>query len=537
MKRPGPRLALLLLVLLDAYLFRLWFLGTFGISDDTAWASALAGAVCIASIGVSAFFFPAWVPLALARGVALVTCGAVAATWLFGTALSHLGSPSSDGQSWLNLVAFGTILLQVGIFVAAHLIDRPGVGATAVSAAVGTVVVYLGGLIVIVVASFGGQVADFAVSAPRFLADSVMQEAVVRVQACALDHVRRYPDRGYPPDLAAMGPAPGTECLARDFASGRKGRVQVTYEPGPRDGTGRVGAYRVVTRADAGDHGEPKMAYGDTAGFLRAGLGSADPATLPVIGGSLRTMHVMRACAEVYRQRHPIEGYPRSPKGFARLQGEVGERDAALVGCNPWLIPVRDSSRFSAGPLRVTYVATQGVDVGPVTDYVIELRPAIYAVHGIRSYRVTARGPVRMTREDRGATEQDAVVPPCEYDLGDFTCAPLPGGLTPAATLDAAESATGGVPFRVAVTDLRTPEQRDAPYQTSIECNSKISRYMDPPPASDTYGFALAWDCAIPPKEYAAWPDRALVRVWVRDRAGSVVLLTDTVRVTGVGVR
>jgi hypothetical protein len=323
--RTPARLSLLLLVLLDAYLFRLWFLGTLGISDETAWASALAGAVCIAGIGIVAFLFPAFVSLALARGVALVACGVVAVTWVFGTAFSHFESSGSGGtQSWLNLLAFGMILLQVAIFVAAHLIDRPGVGATVVSAAVGTVVVYVGGLITLAVASFGGQVADFAITAPRFLADSVMQESVARVQACAVDHLARYPDRGYPPDLAAIGPAPGTGCLARDFASGRKGRVQIIYEPGSRDGAGRVRDFRVVARADAGEHGEPKMAYGDTAGFLRSGLAAADPATLPVVGGNLRTMYVMQACAEVYRQRHPTEGYPRSPQG-TRLQ-EVGER-------------------------------------------------------------------------------------------------------------------------------------------------------------------------------------------------------------------
>lgn len=82
-----------------------------------------------------------------------------------------------------------------------------------------------------------------------------------RVKYCAVDYAARFPDKGYPPTLDALGNAPGTACLAPSPLANLQiegGIVvsshteQVRYRAGAADGHGRITSFEI--------HGEQLLA-------------------------------------------------------------------------------------------------------------------------------------------------------------------------------------------------------------------------------------------------------------------------------------
>jgi hypothetical protein len=491
-------------------------------------AIAWAALIILVAIGVALGKARA---LALAQGIALSMVLVAVLFLVLGTFSLQISGGGGSGaeRTQLQGVVAVAVLMQLVILGAAHVLSGAKIGGGVANAVGGFFAMWIVGWAVAALIYVVTPFADFAMTAPRFEADSVMRESVVRVQACAHQYHTRNPTRGYPPDLRSMGPDPsGSGCLPARFASGRPGRARVEYVAAAPDATGAIPSFTVTARVDKGPKGLPIAAFGDTSGVLRAGRDSVAPPSLRVEHGALHVIRNIRACAEIFRQRSATGSYPRALADLQSVTATPGGKadSLALLGCTPTNY-ARWNTRGIGTTTRLDFAPIVGSD--PVTDYAVDYRPHIYAVDGIRGYRATARGPVRVTKDDRPATDSDPVVPPCEYELGDHVCAPLPGGIAPEVALDLDTSAFFGVPFRVAVRDLRPPSRRDAAYQATIECSHRP--YTDSARPPREFNFVLERECVLNTDTPRQWSDRALVRAWVRDRAGSVVVLIDTVRV------
>ena len=351
--------------------------------------------------------------------------------------------------------------------------------------------------------------------------NSVLTQAVAQVQACAHRYASEIPGRGYPRDLVAMGPN-GSGCLDSELSRGRNRSVRVDYEAAPQD-SGRVPSYTVTTRATVGA-GKRAKAFGDASGVIRKGDEIAEPQQMRIVHGSLRRINVVRACAEAWREGSSVASYPRTMGNLAfpaTLSPRERER-LELLGCPVGAL--EDSPSQGSTPVNVlTYTALGDVD--PITDYVVELRPRTYAVDGITSIRATARGRAHVTRENRPATEQDPAVPYCAYDLRDHACAAYPGGITPDVELMTDSVVVPGVPFRVVVRDRRPADRIDAPYQAGFECGYDPSTGRGRQP-----GFTPALETTCRLDRANRNGEFGIVRAWVRNRAGSIVILAHTAR-------
>lgn len=481
-----------------------------GDAESTITGFLLAGLGAIP--GILLLIWPRGLIVTLARGVS-------AAVLVF-TALMILLAPLLVRNAPLSLWAslFGLAALQVATVrrLAPDPARRTREFALSALMAVGTM------FSIMFVYMFGAVSTDMAsmvLSRPYRLADSVLTTSIPRVQACAIRFAKD--GNGYPAALAAMGPPPaGSGCLDAEHASGSmsRGKVALVYEPGPPDSSGKVRSYRVTARGNTGFERAARIAFGDETGLYRAGnvADSLDPLW---VQGALTDVRAVRACAEFMRARRRLtHNYPQQPDELNPTSQQDYESNARWLGCWPSHFPALnapDSRRANHG----TYVPN--ADSGARADYTLELRPRIYGVTGVRSIRTTARGSVHSTLEDRAATDDDPVVPTCEYVFVPGHCAPEPGGASASVrlTLSADTVAWGGL-LRVTIEDTRPLEQRTHPYQYALICSHVADRNMkETPPAWSTDSVA---ECR--PERGPERPDESavrFVRVWVRDFATS----------------
>jgi hypothetical protein len=367
-------------------------------------------------------------------------------------------------------------------------------------------------LVLFYVAMIGESMAEMVMLVPRVRADSVMRAAIPRVQACAVSFaVRR---GGYPPSLAAMGPAPeGDGCLDASHASGRLGRVTLDYRPTAPDSAGRIREYEVTAQGNIGfERGEPQIAIGDETGIVRAGPFASLPSGLRIIHGGMQEVRGIRACAELHRLRDSLGSYPRDwQKRAPILETDSHDEHIRWLGC-------RDGYAVGFDPtVKTRSLATYTPLGDPMrpSDYIVEMRPRVYGVTGVRSLRMRSRGRVHSTVEDRPATDEDPVVPECAYNLGDSTCAPAPGGIPARVDVIIPDTVAAGETFTVDIIDLRPDRERDHPYQYRVLCNYR--RFSDPPEPPSSYDVSSSAQCVADPERSQS--GYVNVRVWIRDYA------------------
>lgn len=503
----NPMVAALLMLANAALAFFLSWSG--GKLDETFIGAVL----CALTLGLLALLLavrPRGFVIVLARGVAYAIIITVVALALFTGAAFALGA---SARAWRE-AAIGISVLAVQVFLLRAIplseSDRPR---RIVKTVFGTGFAFLLGLGIFYVSMLGANVAEFAMLAPRVKADSVMRSSIPRVQACAVAFAK---DRGgYPSSLAELGPPPGGNgCLDESYASGRLGAVTLRYVPGAPDSAGVRRTFQVWSGGNIGyEKGEPWVAFGDQTGIIRRGDSAASPAEIPVIHGGMLAVRTFRACAELRRLAHLSTGYQRAWKDTYEVR-ETDTQDQSMkwLGCG-W---DNQAAHINFDPTHKMISQGTYTPIGDstlVTDYVLEIRPRVYGVTGVRSIRTTARGPVYSTVEDRAATEQDAVVPSCEYEIGDQTCAPEAGGVPASVDVVLPDTVAHGEAFPVKITDARPAAERQRPYQYHVLCNYR--KFGDPPQPPASYSFTPATQCVA--DSTRAEYDWVVVRVWIRD--------------------
>jgi hypothetical protein len=502
MKRFIP--AMLMLVNAVAAFFLAW-------SGEELDETFIAGVLYAVTLGLLALLLairPRGFVVLLARGVGLAILVSVVGLGLISGAIFALGA----GASAIGTVAIGIALIVVQLrLLRAIPLEDASPARRFVKTALGTGLALFVAFVLFYLAMIGETMAEMVMLVPRVRADSVMRAAVPRVQACAVAFATRH--GAYPASLAAMGPAPeGDGCLDEAHASGRIGRITLSYTPGAPTTRGRISAYEVVARGNIGfERGEPWMAFGDETGIVRAGDSASTPAALRVIHGGMDDVRSIRACAELHRLRDSLGAYPRDWRTRPPItESDTHEQNIRWLGCR--------GSQVSFDPtIKMRSVGTY-VPVGDSArprDYVVQIRPRVYGVTGVRSIRVTAHGRVHSTTEDRPATEDDVVVPECAYDVGDGTCAPAAGGIPARVDVVIPDTVAAGEPFAVNIVDLRPARERDHPYQYRVLCNYR--RYADPPEPPSSYALSSSAQCVADAER--SENGYVIVRVWVRDYA------------------
>lgn len=503
MKRLIP--ALLMLANAVAAFFLAW-------SGEELDETFIAGALYAITLGLLALLLairPRGFVVVLARGVGIAILVVVVGVGLISGAIFALGA----GAGAIATVAIGIALIAVQVrLLRAIPLDDNNSASRLIKTGFGTGLALFLALALFYVARIGETMAEMVMLAPRVRADSVMRAAVPRVQACAVTFAQR---RGaYPPALAAMGPDPqGDGCLDDGHASGRIGRITLSYRPAASDSQGQIRAYQVIAKGNVGfERGESRMAFGDETGIVRAGDSASTPSGLRIIHGGMQDVRAIRACAELHRLRDSLGAYPRDWKQRPLiLETDSREQNIRWLGCHAGY----HASFDSAVKMRSLATYTPLGDSMRPSDYVVEIRPRVYGVTGVRSIRMSSHGRVHFTVENRPATDGDAVVPECAYGVGDSTCAPAAGGIPARVDVVIPDTVAAGDVFTVDIIDLRPARERDHPYQYRVLCNYR--RYSDPPEPPSSYDLSSSAHCVADAER--SEHGYVNVRVWVRDYA------------------
>ena len=488
-----------------------FYLGWSGGKIDESLIAGVLYALALGFLALLLVIRPRGSVVVLARGVAIAIIIMLVFFGLISGAAFALGS---GPMAWLQAaIGIALIAIQVLLLRALPLPD-PNSSRRILKNVLGSGLAFFLTLMLFYVSEIGKSATDFAMLYPRVRGDSVMRSSVARVQACAVAFAKER--GGYPASLAEMGPPPsGNGCLDAAHATGKLGAVTLTYVVGTPDSAGIRRTFQVFSSGHIGyDHGEPWMSFGDETGIFRSGDSAATPSAIRVIHGGMLAVRMIRACANLRRLAHPSTGYPRDWNDVFEVR-ETDTQDANMqwLGCyygDPASYVNLDTTHATV--VRGARYTPVGDSV--VTDYVLEIRPRIYGVTGVRSIRTTAHGPVHTTVEDRSATDDDPVVPTCAYVIGDQTCAPEAGGVPASVDVVIPDTVAHGQTFAVKITDTRPATRDKKPYQYAVLCNyRKFAVNMPKPPAS--YSFTPPTQCvADSTKAEGGW---VVVRVWVRD--------------------
>lgn len=481
-------------------------------SDGKTGENLITGAVYAVALSLLALLLwvrPRGFVVVLARGVCIAIIIILVVFALITGAAFALGT---GPRAWLQaLIGIAPLAIQIFLLRALPLADTNGALRT-FKTVLGTGVAFFLALVLFYASLLGKNVGEFAMLYPRVRADSVMRASVPRVQACAIAFAKER--GGYPSSLAEMGPPPsGTGCLDSAHAAGGLGAVTLSYVPGPADSHGLRRGFQVFSSGRIGyQHGEPWMAYGDETGIFRSGDSASTPSAIRVIHGGMHAVRYFRACANLRRLAHPSTGYPRDWRDVYEVrETDTHEENMRWLGC--YYGDYSAMVNFDTTHTMLNVGAYKPIGDSVVTDYVLEIRPRIYGVTGVRSIRTTARGPVHTTVEDRAATEQDPVVPACAYEIGDQTCAPEAGGVPASVDVVIPDTVAHGETFQVKITDTRSAASRQRPYQYHVLCHYR--KFGDPPEPPRTYDASPTAQCtADSTRAESGW---VIVRVWVRD--------------------
>lgn len=388
------------------------------------------------------------------------------------------------------------------------------------------------------------------VSAEDLDADSAtrgaLRRAVFRVEACAIGYALAHPDSGYPPSLAAMGPA-GQKCLDKRLATGRPKGLLVEYEPAPPN-AGRIPSFIVRAQATRKKpaSGEFRTAIGDTSGLVGEQMSTDSATRIDMRGEMIDRVAQLRTCALLVRAEHPDRPVASSIKEMAARLGHIGRGDLRGYFCNSGTLKhsarleERDSLWMWEG-YTGSYTAVRDGS-GRLSDFEIVARPLAYGESGVRSYFVRSDGPMHVTLADRAATPSDAVVPACEYGerwydppryTGTGVCARMPSVERPAVVLVHDTVARLGQPITVAIRDKSDPTRpADSTYEHHLACGTTPGAWMPPESAPGIFRVGSELVCVV---DVGAWgaaaADTLHIVLHTRDRSGAIGKVRSVVRV------
>lgn len=167
---------------------------------------------------------------------------------------------------------------------------------------------------------------------------------IERVRYCVVDHAARFPQKGYPATLDAVGVQPGTGCLApsllsdvrveRGGATASLGRQRVAYRALPADAQGRIAAFEIHGEQEVGGRWTVQVMT-DERGEWHAAEGRPASRDDPSSG----KLDTRLAAVETERKAAREEAMRRCVSGDVRLCRTLGD-DNYDAG--------RDSEAFAA---------------------------------------------------------------------------------------------------------------------------------------------------------------------------------------------
>lgn len=242
---------------------------------------------------------------------------------------------------------------------------------------------------------------------PRVLGSDLMT-----INKCSQDFARSNPEKGYPEVLAQLGPQ-GSGCVPEALLAGQVKGFTITYEPGAKDGNGKIGGYKVVAGETAPVVKDIGSIFTDESGLVRIhfdGLTSDLPSPSTSLGPLL------------YCVREIASG----PVGISGVPAEGDEVIRTCLGS-----AVAGKRTLRVGGYDFEYKFNAGKN-GKITGFTVEARPKPYGAAGVRSYLAVETGDLTVsgyaaktlniyaTPEDRPATVKDPLVRASEVGLGGY---------------------------------------------------------------------------------------------------------------------
>lgn len=249
----------------------------------------------------------------------------------------------------------------------------------------------------------------------------VLTTDMTTINKCSQEFARSNPDKGYPESLGQLGPQ-GSGCMPAALLAGQVKGFTITYEPGPKDGNGKIGGYNVVARETAPVGKHVGSTFTDESGLIwtrsEAPHGKSLTWQTPSAANLKDVLYCVRQIAH----------------GPIRMNGVlVTDEDEIMRSCfqigNPYLKRSLTGKRKLSEPgYDFEYNFNAGKN-GKITGFTVEARPAPYGVAGVRSYlAVETINPskgggfgtalnVYATPEDRPATVNDPLARASEAGL------------------------------------------------------------------------------------------------------------------------
>jgi hypothetical protein len=245
------------------------------------------------------------------------------------------------------------------------------------------------------------------------MADGSDPAFVLRTLNRCLEAYRLRSPAGYPPSLAALGPA-GTRCARPAFVDNHDPDVSIVYTPGPPAAGGAVATYQLRVHLL-----EAQPPFNDLASDETSRLALAsDPEKASSQSDSINQSRVHaiqwidRALGR-FRRRHG--GYPRTLRALDDEDPDDGNREAIKVRAD-----IREGLRDGRlDGYRYLYTPGTPDRQGNIASYRLDVRPVRYSKLTNSSLLCDPRGILWFTDQDRPAQATDKKVEDPRYCVGE----------------------------------------------------------------------------------------------------------------------
>jgi len=354
--------------------------------------------------------------------------------------------------------------------------------------------------------------------------------SIMEVQRCAFVFEARHPSAGFPASLQALA-ADGAHCLSADIASGHTGGFTLRYGVTGHDSAGRASTFTVTGRVNDPEPDVGRLAvHGDETAAVRRGWVYDDDSTerFPPDDGIPRAVDGLRNCVELFRKE--TGQLPTKSNMYSELNARAkrpGNSGMSLNGCDP--IGVRDAADpdrvdyfEKTSGYRLTYLPTGG-------GYSVEARPVKYGVTALRSYMMADDGKLYVTRNDRGARDDDDELPPClPFDVGD--CVPTQPSAAPRASFVMDTVIRIDKPYKLSVRVDGAADRAPKNLRWAFQCTVSSDSVVEPPPR--------AWrnsdpdeNCPTLTYRTPSLGDSVTARLWIRNAFGATAHLDSRSRI------
>lgn len=340
---------------------------------------------------------------ALHKNVASSVCGVlvVGSYWTFSFFLLFLYTRESIvGLIWVANLFLPTAFVALATTASMH--KRLGAGPALGALGVGLLCGAIGASVVM-------ASKEAALNYPKPLDPTVLGPDLITIDKCSQEFASANPEKGFPESLLQLG-AKGTGCVPEALLEGQAKGFTLTYEPGPKDASGKISSYKVIGRESYPRGKDVSSIFTDESGLVHIRFdGPHGKGTTSHLSSDSMSLQDVVRCVSGNSRMSEFR-YPNS--NITHSDRDQAIRDCVLL--NPYLKrSLTGNRKFSIGGYDFEYSLVPGEN-GTISGFSVQGRPRPYGVAGVRSYLAVGTIDVSSntlcvyaTPEDRPATIKD----------------------------------------------------------------------------------------------------------------------------------